>query len=323
MLGAVAVGVRDDDVFSSLANRLIRLDKQISDEQREQFMMKAGGRGIADVARDLLAAFSPDTIDAVREQIIGELPNLAPGEIDEAVKERHEEIVERAAAVFTGDLNEFVENVRRALEQIIDLVNPDKVIKAAWDENDGAAAGKQAAADVRDFAAWIEQNKDEITALQIFYNQPFRRRELTLSMIRELAEKLKLNKPRLAPLHVWQAYRQLEESTHEAKTELTALVALVRRVCGIDTSLTAYEKTIDRNFQNWVFGKQSGALKFNEEQMRWLRMIKEHVATSFHIEREDFEYEPFAPVGGLGKMYQLFGEQMNPIIEEINEALAA
>ena len=79
----------------------------------------------------------------------------------------------------------------------------------------------------------------------------------------------------------------------------------------------------DRNFQNWVFGKQAGPVKFNEEQMQWLRMIKDHVASSFHIEREDFERVPFAPVGGLGKMYQLFGERMEPIIEELNEALAA
>ena len=57
--------------------------------------------------------------------------------------------------------------------------------------------------------------------------------------------------------------------------------------------------------------------------MQWLRMIKDHVASSFHIEREDFERVPFAPVGGLGKMYQLFGEQMEPIIDELNEALAA
>lgn len=86
---------------------------------------------------------------------------------------------------------------------------------------------------------------------------------------------------------------------------------------------TGSGKMIDRNFQTWVMGKQAGALKFNNEQMQWLRMIKDHVATSFHIERDDFEYEPFAPGGGLGKMYQLFGEQMEPIIKEINIALAA
>ncbi len=135
---------------------------------------------------------------------------------------------------------------------------------------------------------------------------------------------VKTERPRIAPLNVWRAYEELGESSGgAAKTELTALVALVRKVSGIDEKLTDYGKTVDRNFQNWVFGKQSGALKFSEEQMQWLRMIKDHIATSFHVEESDFEYEPFAPAGGLGKMYQLFGGEMNSIIEEINTALAA
>ena len=142
-------------------------------------------------------------------------------------------------------------------------------------------------------------------------------------MIRDLNEILKTERPTIAPLSVWQAYQQLGETDGAAKTELTALVALIRKVSGIDENLTDYSKTIDRNFQNWVFGKQAGPVKFNEEQMQWLRMIKDHVANSFHISRDDFAYEPFAPAGGLGKMYQLFGEQMEPIIEELNEALAA
>lgn len=319
LMGAIAVGVRDEDIFSSLANRLIRMDKQISDAQREQFQAKANGKAITEVARNLLLAYSPDTLNELEAKITAESPNFSLNEIDEKVKEQHERIIEQAAEVFTGELNEFVENVRKSLDQIIDTINPDKVIKAGWDEDEK----EQANAIIKDFAAWIAEHRDEITALQIFYGQPFGRRELTYKMIRDLSERLKTERPRLAPLNVWQAYNQLKEATTEPKTELTALVALIRRVCGIDENLTDYGKTIDRNFQNWVFGKQSGALKFNDEQMQWLRMIKDHVATSFHIEQEDFEYEPFAPAGGLGKMYQLFGEQMNPIIEEINLALAA
>ncbi len=72
-----------------------------------------------------------------------------------------------------------------------------------------------------------------------------------------------------------------------------------------------------------MFGKQAGALKFNEEQMEWLRMIKDYIAASFHIEKDDFELSPFDAKGGLGKMWQLFGEQMEPILDELNEALAA
>jgi len=80
---------------------------------------------------------------------------------------------------------------------------------------------------------------------------------------------------------------------------------------------------VDKNFQDWVFKKQAGATKFNEEQMQWLRMIKDYVISSFHIEKEDFDYNPFNAQGGLGKMWQLFGEQTEEIINELNEVLAA
>jgi len=52
-----------------------------------------------------------------------------------------------------------------------------------------------------------------------------------------------------------------------------------------------------------------------------IRMIKEHIATSFHIEVDDLDYTPFDAHGGRGKMWQLFGDGMNIIIDEMNEAL--
>jgi type I restriction enzyme R subunit len=73
-------------------------------------------------------------------------------------------------------------------------------------DNKAAAEGL-----VHEFREWIEQHKTEITALQIFYEQPYRRRELSYKMIKDLVETIKTNKPLLAPLHVWQAYEQLEK----------------------------------------------------------------------------------------------------------------
>jgi type I restriction enzyme R subunit len=107
------------------------------------------------------------------------------------------------------------------------------------------------------------------------------------------------------------------------KNELTALVSLIRRITGIDETLTSFEQTVNRNFQKWVFEKQAGALKFSEEQMVWLRMIKDHIISSVHLEKDDLNYAPFDGKGGIGKMAQLFGDEMNPIIDEMNEALAA
>jgi len=53
---------------------------------------------------------------------------------------------------------------------------------------------------------------------------------------------LKSDKPKLSPLHVWQAYSQLENYQGKQPTsELTALVALIRRVCAIDKQLTEFD----------------------------------------------------------------------------------
>jgi type I restriction enzyme R subunit len=52
-------------------------------------------------------------------------------------------------------------------------------------------------------------------------------------------------------------------------------------------------------------------------------MIRDHVAANLGIEPDDFEYAPFAQEGGLGKVHQLFGTELNKIIEELNGALAA
>lgn len=110
-------------------------------------------------------------------------------------------------------------------------------------------------------------------------------------MIKDLYEKIKTEQPLIAPADVWRAYEQLGQSSGSARNELIALVSLIRKVCGIDASLTGYDKTVDKNFQDWVFKKQAGAAtKFTEEQMQWLRMIKDYVAN--HVEKEDFELDP-------------------------------
>lgn len=217
------------------------------------------------------------------------------------------------------ELNEFIENVRKAHEQRIDLSNPDEVIEIGWDKDNKEKANEL----VKDFTRWMQQYKDELMALQIFYNQPFRRRELTYTMIKEVLEKLQNDKPMLAPMNVWRAYEALEQCNGSPRNELTAIVSLIRKVSGLDATLTAYDKTVDKNFQDWVFKKQAGATKFNEEQMQWLRMIKDYVVNSFHIEKEDFDLNPFNALGGLGKMWQLFGDKTEEIINELNEALAA
>ncbi|ABE51491.1 type I restriction-modification enzyme R subunit C-terminal domain-containing protein [Methanococcoides burtonii] len=317
LLEAVTFGAQDEDLYISLASRLARLNKQITEDERATFAEKANGKDISAAIRDLFSAYNPDIIDARAAGIKQQQPQMPEQELQEQAQQ---ELIDVARSTFSGELNEYIENVRRVHDQIIDTVNLDTVLRAEWDKDAVVKADEL----ISDFKAYMEANKDEITALNIFYNQPYQRRDVTFKMIKEVLEKLKLERPHIAPSRVWQAYEQLEKvSGNSPKNELTALVSLIRRVTEIDPVLTAYDLTVNRNFQDWVFSKQAGTLKFNEDQMNWLRMIKDYVSTSFHLELEDLDYTPFDAMGGRGRMYQLFGNEMNVVISELNEALAA
>jgi len=319
LLQAVAVGAREEELFTSLANRLTRLDKQISEKDKEQFAEKANGKSVSQVVKELLNAHNPDVLEEIETKVRYEKADAAPVDIEAGIKAETDKMQNEAAKVFTGELNEYIETVRKTHEQRIDLSNPDEVTKVGWDIDNKEKANEL----VNGFAEWMQLNKDELTALQIFYNQPFRRRDLTYTMIKEVLEKLQHDKPLLSPMNVWRAYEALEQCNGSPRNELTAIVSLIRKVSGLDTTLTAYDKTVDKNFQDWVFKKQAGTTKFNDEQMQWLRMIKDYVTNSFHIDKDDFDLNPFNAQGGLGKMWQLFGEHTDDIINELNEALAA
>jgi type I restriction enzyme R subunit len=322
LLGAVSMGVQDEDLFTSLANRLIRLNKQLTEDEKAKYEELTGGKTLNQTTKELLNAYDPDLIESKTHALVNEIPvhELTPNKKEACRKQAQNELAVHAAKTFTGELNEYIENVRKVHEQIIDTVNTDKVLRSEWD----SFTKEKAKEVVKSFREYIEANKDEITALSIFYDQPYRRRELTFKMVKDLLGRLKLEKPLLAPHYVWEAYAQLEEVNGKSpKRELVALVSLIRRVSGIDPQLTSYSKTVDKNFQDWVFGKQAGALKFTEDQMQWLRMLKDHIASSFHVEVDDLDYTPFDAQGGRGKMHQLFGDRMNEIIEELNEFLAA
>jgi type I restriction enzyme R subunit len=312
----LVLGSRDESTVTSLANRLARLNAQLTDTEKQKFTEQAG-KPITDCIHDLFDAFNPDKNIEQAQKKFGK---IKPSK--DQLKQIQEEMSFEASKVFENpNLRDFIENTRINHEQIIDTVNLDKVEFSGFDGQAKDKAGKI----VQDFKTFVQENRDTITALRIFYAQPYRRRELTFAMISELCEMIRQNRPILSPFRVWDAYERLEKVIGaKPENELVALVSLVRRVLDIDPVLTPYDSTVNRNFQTWVMGRHKGnAPKYTEEQMQWLRMIKDHIATSMHITRADFDFNPFAELGGLGKAWQVFGEGLDKLLEEINEALAA
>ncbi len=94
---------------------------------------------------------------------------------------------------------------------------------------------------------------------------------------------------------------------------------MIRFALHQENELEPFAKHVQKRYEEW----RSGQEKFTEEQLHWLEMIKEHIVGSLSIEKDDFDSVPFKPEGSLGKAYQLFGEDLWSLLEELNEVLVA
>ncbi len=177
---------------------------------------------------------------------------------------------------------------------------------------------------VKSFKDFIEKNKDELTALQIIYSQPFGRRQLTYGAIKEFADAIKKPPYNLTPELVWLAYEQLEKSKvlgAGPQKLLTNIVSLVRFAVGSANVLEPFPDEVDRNFNAWLNNQKSHGKQFTPEQTEWLNMIKQHITTSLNVGIDAFELSPFNQKGGAVKAYQLFGKELNKTLEELNMVL--
>jgi Type I site-specific restriction-modification system, R (restriction) subunit and related helicases len=315
---SVALGARDEDALTTLAGRLARLDKVMTEKENEKFA-KICGTPIVAIAASLLNAFDPDKIDeAVRQKYGDAIPeDKQPAYAAEASAH----MASAASAPFDlPAVRDYIENVRKSHDQIIDNANIDAVTFAGWDANQSQKAEETIGA----FAAFIADNRDVIDALQIIYNQSYKNRPLTLEMVKELYDALQ--QASLQPEKLWKAYSiQQPEKVKEKNvvTQLADIVSLVRFQLGQTTELDTFKAEIARQFQAWIFKKQEGSLKFTPEQTDWLRMIRDHIAASMSVEPAHLELSPFDNKGGLGKFYDLFGSEYEDMLNEMNHALFA
>ena len=108
------------------------------------------------------------------------------------------------------------------------------------------------------------------------------------------------------------------------KRQLTDLVSLLRFALGLDGELKPFADEVDKRFQAWTFRHNAQrATAFSPEQMDWLRLMKDHIASSCSIARDDFDLPGMADKGGLQKAWRLFGKELDGLMDEMNVELVA
>jgi type I restriction enzyme R subunit len=315
LLNGVAFGNTDPDVLSSLASRLARLDRQLGEPERESIKQLTGGMDLGQIAANLLTAIDPDWQIEEARRIAG-----VPEPPEVAIRQAAKELATAAAAPIASNpvLRKRLIELKSSLEQTIDAISQDEVTIAGFSQD----AKEKARGLVTSFRQFIEDNKDEITALQVLYSRPFKQR-LHYEDIAALANAIKLPPRAWTPEALWRAYETLDKSRvrgASAQRLITDVVALVRFALDQEAELVPYPEMVNQRFEVWL--AQQGN-RFTPEQRQWLELIRDHVAASAEIGIDDFDYEPFAQRGGAGKAFQVFGQQLEPILNELNEVLAA
>ena len=183
-------------------------------------------------------------------------------------------------------------------------------------------AKDKATALTKEFEQYLAQHKDEIEALRILYNRPYRSR-LTYRSVRDLAEAIRKPHPAWTTETLWRAYETLDRARVHASKErvLTNIVSLVRFAIGKEAQLEPFPESVRQRFENWIAEQQANGSNFSDDQIQWLTAIAEHVGTSIEITPDDLESLPFSQKGGLGRAYQLFGDRLQPLLDELNEVL--
>lgn len=310
----VALGAKDEDTLTSLANRVIRLNSQMTPAERKQFESKVGTAAGA-VAENLLNAFDEDVLIAKAQTDTGSVEVT-----DEQIKQAQKELIQSAVSPFHDpDVRDYIENVRRSHDQIIDNTNIDSVLFAGFDAQQEENADRI----ISTFHEFIEENKDEILALRIIYNESYKDRPMAIEQLKAMYEKLKARGITVERLWDCYAIKKLDKVKRGTIAQLTDLISIIRFEMGYSDNLAPFADKVNYNFMQWTFKRNAGNIQFTEEQMEWLHLIKDHIATSLSILPEDLDLTPFDRKGGLLGFYDSFGDNYEKILQEMNEELVA
>jgi type I restriction enzyme R subunit len=317
LIDQIAQGRRDDDSISSLAGRLAALDRQIDDEDRSRIAEAAPGLSLKALAARLLNAISPDAIEAELAKRHGSREAATPAQ----VKVAESDLKDRACQPLdAADLRNLIKVVKKKTDIVIDELTTDEVEGASFDL-------KQSAKRVASFKEFIDANKNELLALQILYSQPFPKRRLTYASIRELATRLTDPPYHLTTADVWQAYKRLESSLVRGAPSdkvLTDIISLVQFATGQSETLEPYVARVEQRFNLWIGRQKKAGRNFTDEQMQWLRAIKDYLAANVEIESADLmKDEPFSAWGGVVAARRVFDDEMSGMLDELSEVLAA
>ncbi len=311
---AIDKNAQTDDI-ESLIYRLSRLNRKISQEDKDEIASVNNGKTLIDIERTLLDGIDSDKkIENTKKQFDTDTPT------NEQIKTVEKQMIDNACKVFDSTtLRKTILDIKSKHEQIIDGKSIDELFEAGFVDK----VKEIDQTTVQNWTEFIDKNRDKITALDIIYSKPYRLREITYEDIKNLARIIEKPPYNLTHEKLWNAYQRLDKSKvkkNPAKM-LTDLISIVRYSSGNEDVLMPFSDILDTKFEKWLESQESSGRQFTPEQKEWLVMIKNAIASSVSIDIDMLNDVPFNQRGGIVKFNEVFGDGYETILEELHSVL--
>ena len=314
LLEKVATFTITADQTASLASRLARLSREITPAENAE-LAELAGTSIQNITQQLVKIADPDTLAGVIEN--APLDKDGKKDTNKAMSDFIEQIIRPLAS--NPKLRQRLIEIRFSHDLIFHEGDKDELLDAK-----GVVDTKKAKSLVESWIQYIEDNKNEITAIQMLYSKP-KNVSITYKEIKELAERIRRPHPTWTVDVLWNAYLALEPTKvrKSAVHTTTDLVSLVRFTLGQMNELVPYAQLVEERYTGWLLQQENLGVKFTDNQKWWLDRIKDAISQSAHFDVKDLEMSPFTERGGTDGVLAELGNSVTDLIESMNMELAS
>ena len=302
-----------EDEVTTLGSRLARLGTMLTPQETQEVTQLAG-EPLTTITGRLLTLADPDVLAEIAER--AEADPDGPT-LEQALTDYIHEVITPLAG--NAPLRQRLLEMRAIHDLLFDEDTKDTVTKAA-----PVIDPEKAREVIGHWRQYIEDNKDEITLIQVLYSQP-KGSKLTFDEITEMANKIQAPPRSWTIGLIWNAYEALDADhvKKSARHTATDLVTLIRYTLGLDDDLTPYADVVEARYVNWLDQQAQAGVEFSDDQRWWLDRIKDSFIQSAEFTMDDLEMAPFTERGGIDGVGRDLGQQAQALVDGLSEALAA
>lgn len=318
LIQSVAIGIRDENTLVSLIEGLTRIEKTLTEKDKEEIKqicseLHPPAESLKEIINNLIISIGAQAhIDKAREMFGKGDKTYFP--TDEDLKHATDELIGNACRPF--DSAKFRYILLEIRKRNTNIINTSSLEEAARERSQNI---------IHKFGSFLEAHRKDIPVIDSIINAGLNGyHHVSYDEIKLISKELRKPPYEITLDEVWNAYHRIDNLKVKPigdQKNPANIISLTQYAMGKIDTLEPYAEKVDIKFDEWIKENEQKGIKFTAMEMDWLKMMKNHIASFLEISMLSFNNPPFINKGGASKAYNIFGQDLNRILYELNEKL--